>query len=118
MGRTGSIRAVVNDGPLIAGGLIPFDILVQGFNGAADERLGTLLSMFTLRQFNEESASRKKRIGKSLLEGPESITTFFHRSAEFDPMRFPFTADRLDVVDFECDMLNALTVLLDEVGDL
>src|SRR5690242_11013665 len=107
----GRCRAVINNGPLGTGGLVFLEILVERFDGASNERLGPFFSMLSLGQFNEQPASWKQRICKSLLERAESVAAFFDGSAEFHAVPFPFTAHRLDVIDFECHMLHALPVL-------
>src|SRR5215467_4387885 len=112
MRGTGCFGVVIDDGVLGAGRLLTLEIFVQRFDGAADKRLGSLLSVLTLGQFNEQSSSRKQGIGKALLQRSESIASFLHRSAEFDALCFPLAADRLDVVHFKRDMLDALAVPL------
>src|ERR1044071_9908626 len=110
MGRS---RVVIDDRPLVSGRLIALNILVQGFDRAADERLGSLVSMLALRQFNEQPATRKQRIRETLLQRAEAVTPFLHRPTELDAVRLPLPADRLYVVHFERDMLHTLPVFFD-----
>jgi len=71
-----------------------------------------------LGQFEEDAAPREQGVGEPLFEGTKAIAAFLQWTAELDAVRFPLTADRLNVVNLDSHVLDALAVLLDELRDL
>ena len=91
-------------------GLISFDIPVQCLDGRAHERFGFLLPVLPLGQFEKDAASREQGIGKTLPERAEPVAAVLDISAKSDAVGFPLLADRVDVIDFDRDMLNTLAI--------
>ena len=101
-----------------ASGLVSFDVSIERFDGRAHERLGLLLAVLALGQFQEDAASRKQWIGKPLLERSKTVPAILDISAKFDAVRLPFLADGVDIVDFDRDVLNPFAIFVDEFTDL